>query len=93
MILPYQGSWTTGAKCLGTRDALFVEGAAQRQARVICTSCPVRRECAAEALNNHIEFGIWGGLTERERRHLLRNRPDVTCWQSALQEDSSLLTG
>lgn len=93
MVLPYREGWAAAAKCVGTGDALFVEGAAQRRARAICTPCPVRRECAAEALNEQIEFGIWGGLTERERRHLLRSRPDVSCWQSVLQEDSSLLTG
>src|SRR5699024_243868 len=52
-------------------DALFVQGAAQNRAKLICRGCPVRTECLAEALDNRIEFGVWGGMTERERRTLL----------------------
>jgi WhiB family redox-sensing transcriptional regulator len=35
-------------------------------------------------LDNQIEYGIWGGTTERERRHLLRSRPDIVSWRSVL---------
>jgi WhiB family redox-sensing transcriptional regulator len=42
--------------------------------------CPVRTECLADALDNKVEFGVWGGMTERERRSLLRRRPEVTSW-------------
>jgi hypothetical protein len=38
----------------------------------------------AEALDNRIEWGVWGGMTERERRLLLRQRSDVTSWRSIL---------
>jgi WhiB family redox-sensing transcriptional regulator len=44
----------------------------------------VRYECLAEALDNRIEWGVWGGMTERERRLLLRQRSDVTSWSSIL---------
>jgi WhiB family transcriptional regulator, redox-sensing transcriptional regulator len=44
----------------------------------------VRYECLAEALDNRIEWGVWGGMTERERRLLLRQRSDVTSWRSVL---------
>jgi hypothetical protein len=44
----------------------------------------VRFECLAEALDNRIEWGVWGGMTERERRLLLRQRSDVTSWRSVL---------
>jgi WhiB family redox-sensing transcriptional regulator len=40
----------------------------------------------AEALDNRIEWGIWGGMTERERRALLRRRGDVTSWRDLLTE-------
>ena len=40
-------------------------------------ACPVRTECLAEALDNQIEWGVWGGMTERERRALLRRRPNA----------------
>ncbi len=44
----------------------------------------MRFECLAEALDNRIEWGVWGGMTERERRLLLRQRSDVTSWRSIL---------
>ena len=68
--------WTTRAACKGTDpDELFVQGAAQNRAKLICRGCPVRTECLADALDNGIEFGVWGGMTERERRALLRRGP------------------
>lgn len=66
-------------------DALFTSGAAQHRAKSVCRGCPVRTECLADALDNRVEFGVWGGLTERERRSLLRRRPDVDSWQTLLQ--------
>jgi WhiB family redox-sensing transcriptional regulator len=78
--------WTARAACKGTDpDELFVQGAAQNRAKLICRGCPVRTECLADALDNRIEFGVWGGMTERERRALLRRRPDVTCWRDLLE--------
>jgi len=77
--------WTTRAACKDTDpDELFVQAAAQNRAKLICRGCPVRTECLADALDNRIEFGVWGGLTERERRLLLRRRPDVTSWRELL---------
>ncbi|MGW7264442.1 WhiB family transcriptional regulator [Streptomyces sp. NPDC054842] len=66
-------------------DELFVEGAAQKRAKALCTGCPVRTECLAHALDGRIEYGIWGGMTERERRSLLRRRPTVVSWQDLLR--------
>ena len=51
--------------------------------------CPVRFDCLAEALDNRIEWGVWGGMTERERRQLLRQRPDVASWRSVLVSQQS----
>jgi WhiB family redox-sensing transcriptional regulator len=39
----------------------------------------------ADSLDNEIEFGVWGGMTERERRALLRRRPDVKSWRTLLE--------
>ncbi len=61
-------------------------GARQREARQLCRGCPVRTECLAHALDQRIEFGVWGGMTERERRALLRNRPDVRSWADLLAD-------
>ena len=78
-------NWRAAARCR-TADAegLFVTGARQREARGFCRTCPVRTECLAHALDQRIEFGVWGGMTERERRALLRSRPHVTSWAEVL---------
>lgn len=76
--------WTLRAKCRGQGDDMFGESQHQKRARAVCASCPVRAECLAEALNHRIEWGVWGGLTERERRQLLRQRPDIGNWRDVL---------
>lgn len=68
-------------------DVLFVEGPAQRQVRSLCFSCPVRLECLADALEAGPVQGVWGGLTERERRALQRRYPGVSSWHDALRND------
>ena len=74
-------AWVSKARCRSMNpDELFVRGAAQREAAVICRHCPVIVECATEALDNRVEFGVWGGLTERQRRLLLKKHPDVVSW-------------
>ncbi|MCZ3389037.1 MAG: WhiB family transcriptional regulator [Actinomycetia bacterium] len=78
--------WSARAACRTTDpDALFVQGAAQNRAKALCSGCVVRTECLADALDNEVEFGVWGGMTERERRALLRRRPNVTSWRRLLQ--------
>lgn len=84
MELADQEDWPLRAKCRGMADALFPEGKDQKRARAVCSGCPVRANCLAEALDNRIEWGVWGGMTERERRQLLRQRPDVTSWADLL---------
>ncbi len=78
--------WPLMAACRnGDPDALFVQGAAQRIARRVCQGCAVRNECLVEALDGRIESGVWGGLTESERRALLRRYPHVSSWRSLFQ--------
>ncbi len=88
MALVNPNGWTLQAKCRGMADALFPEGKGQKRARAVCAGCPVRTQCLVEALDGGIEWGVWGGLTERERRQLLRQRPDVTSWAELLLGDS-----
>lgn len=77
--------WVSRARCRTTDpDELFVQGAAQRKAAVICRHCPVVAECLADALDNQMEFGVWGGLTERQRRALLKQHPEVVSWSQFL---------
>ena len=74
-------AWVSKARCRATDpDELFVRGAAQRKAAVICRHCPVIVECGADALDNRVEFGVWGGMTERQRRALLKQHPEVVSW-------------
>jgi len=77
--------WASRAACRQQKpDALFVRGAEQNQAKLVCKGCPVRTECLAEALDNQIEWGVWGGMTERERRALLRRHPSAS-WRKVLE--------
>lgn len=79
--------FTDHAKCRGyDPDALFVTGADQNKAKLICRGCPVQTDCLAEALDHRVEFGVWGGMTERERRALLRRRKDVPSWKDLLEQ-------
>ena len=74
-------AWVAQALCRSTDpDQLFVRGAAQRKAAVICRHCPVIVACGADALDNRVEFGVWGGMTERQRRALLKQHPEVESW-------------
>jgi WhiB family redox-sensing transcriptional regulator len=79
--------WSARSACNDADpDELFVTGAAQNRAKAVCFGCPVRTECLSDALDNRVEFGVWGGMTERERRALLRRRPDVTSWRQLLEQ-------
>jgi WhiB family redox-sensing transcriptional regulator len=74
-------AWVSKGLCRTTDpDQLFVQGAAQRKAAVICRHCPVMQECAADALDNQVPYGVWGGMTERQRRALLKQHPEVVSW-------------
>jgi WhiB family redox-sensing transcriptional regulator len=64
--------WQERALCAQTDpEAFFPEkGGSTREAKKVCLSCEVRVECLEYALENDERFGIWGGLSERERRRL-----------------------
>lgn len=65
-------AWQSDALCAQTDpEAFFPEkGGSTRDAKKICASCEVRAQCLEYALQNDERFGIWGGLSERERRKL-----------------------
>ena len=69
-------SWQRQANCLGVHPDLFFpeRGASTREAKAVCGSCVVRDDCLEFALRNGEKFGIWGGMSERERRRLRRIR-------------------
>lgn len=69
--------WQAQGLCAQTDpDAFFPEkGGSARGAKRICSGCEVRAECLEYALARDERFGIWGGLSERERRRLKRDEP------------------
>lgn len=87
--LPRPEEWAVDALCAETDPEAFFpdKGGSTQQAKRICNGtpvtgigpgrepCPVRHECLRFALNNDERFGIWGGLSERERRQLRNPRP------------------
>ena len=85
-------SWVARALCASIEpDVLFVQGASQRQVRMRCYECEVRLECLADALESEANYGVWGGLTERERRAMLRRYPEVSSWETWLRESDDVL--
>ena len=68
--------WQDLANCLGVDPDLFFpeRGASTREAKEVCRGCVVRDDCLEFALVNGEKFGIWGGMSERERRRLRRQR-------------------
>lgn len=67
-------AWQDRALCVQTDpEAFFPEkGGSTREAKRVCSSCEVRAECLEYALAHDERFGIWGGMSERERRRLRR---------------------
>ena len=66
------GGWQERGLCAQTDpEAFFPEkGGSTREAKKVCLTCDVRQDCLEYALENDERFGIWGGLSERERRKL-----------------------
>ena len=79
-----EAEWRENAACLSYPAILFFgiddnEGAAERhsreqEAKAVCTHCIVRAECLDYALTTKESYGIWGGLTELERKARLQGR-------------------
>ncbi len=68
--------WQELANCLGVDPDLFFpeRGASTREAKEVCRGCVVQADCLEFALDNGEKFGIWGGMSERERRRIRRQR-------------------
>jgi len=69
-------AWQDDANCKGANADLFFpeRGASTRSAKAICRECHVRAECLEFAIVTGEKFGIWGGMSERERRRVRRDR-------------------
>ncbi len=68
--------WQQLARCKGVDPEVFHPAPEEdgRDAKQICTLCPVREACLEHALSAREKFGVWGGYTERERRREIRRR-------------------
>ncbi|MET0275742.1 MAG: WhiB family transcriptional regulator [Acidimicrobiia bacterium] len=73
-----QPIWRQYARCLGADSEIFYPPSesdeAAEPAKAICAACPVREACLEHAITAREKQGVWGGLTERERRRLIRQR-------------------
>jgi WhiB family redox-sensing transcriptional regulator len=74
--VPDEYAWMLQGSCRGANTTSFFpsNGLGVEAAQKICRDCPVQAECLEYALLNHIEQGVWGGASERERRRILRRR-------------------
>ncbi|MEU1309442.1 WhiB family transcriptional regulator [Streptomyces cinnamoneus] len=73
--------WRLRGICLNVHDTFFpvssnacAAAADAAEAKQICGNCPVITECRQWALDHRIEYGVWGGLSERERRTIWRRQ-------------------
>ena len=66
--------WQESARCRDYDPEIFFpeKGGSSREAKRICADCPVRIECLNYALRRDERYGVWGGMSERERRRLKR---------------------
>lgn len=97
--LEAEARWQDRAACKGMDPTLFfgpehtevVKEKRDREeaAKQICRTCPVNQECLEHALESKEAYGIWGGLTELERKALLRRRASGNVMLAATQPRSS----
>lgn len=69
-------SWRDGARCAETDPEVFFPGKGEPAgaAKLICAGCEVRAGCLAYAVSTGQRYGIWGGMSERDRRRLRGER-------------------
>jgi len=73
-------NWRDHAECRGVDPGIFhpvdeeENEFAAEEAKQICFACPVREACLEHAISVREKHGVWGGLTARERRRLIRRR-------------------
>ena len=74
--VPDEYAWMLEGNCRGadTREFFPSNGLGVEAAQKVCRECPVKEPCLEYALLHHIEQGVWGGASERERRRILRQR-------------------
>jgi WhiB family redox-sensing transcriptional regulator len=75
-ILDPHTIWMRDGNCRAYPASVFFpsDGAGVEVARRICEDCPVKDRCLEYALEEHIDHGVWGGCSERERRRIAKRR-------------------
>lgn len=76
LVAEDQPPWMLDGNCIGTDPDMFfpTRGESTNDAKQCCVGCRVRTECLDYAMVNKLGFGVWGGLSERERKRLRRQR-------------------
>lgn len=71
-----ESDWRSRAECRDFSPDMFfpTDDESLQAAKTVCFQCPVRRACLSDAMVNHELWGVWGGLSERERRRLRSRR-------------------
>jgi len=71
--------WFDDGLCAQTDPEVFFpeKGGSTKDAKQVCMACPIRDECLEYALSHEERFGIWGGLSERERRRLRKQTAEA----------------
>lgn len=74
--VPTPHDWRRDGLCAQVDSEMFFpdRGGSSREAKKVCKACPVQAECLRWALDTEEHFGIWGGLSEKERRRLKGGR-------------------
>jgi WhiB family redox-sensing transcriptional regulator len=75
-------NWRAKSRCKDDPERQFPgdkDPAGIERARAVCRLCPVADECLADALQRREPFGVWGGLSEFERRMVLQSVPQLLC--------------
>ena len=75
----FDDDWRAAAACRDLDTAIFFPETDEEAepAKAVCASCPVREACLDFAMKNRQEEGVWGGLTQTERRRLRRRRQEA----------------
>jgi WhiB family redox-sensing transcriptional regulator len=70
----YERNWIEDANCKDMDKSVFFPSSNTelKQAKQVCSTCPVSAECLQYATDNDLNFGVWGGLGESDRRRLAR---------------------
>lgn len=79
---PSPGLWIDEANCRGKKIEVFYPPSGRRptEALELCSECCVRSDCLEYALDNHQHWGVWGGMTERQRFAEKRRRRRQGDW-------------